>query len=277
MSDLTPPPERPLDEQTRHQMRAELIATTGQPISRTSRGWLVPTAAAAAVAAVIGGGALLLNNSGGQQLAPSGNDTSAATTPSTPTTATTGTPTPAAVVPDPACASAVKEFLPGADMQYSQLADPAGKVVTDVEVWVDGNQWQVCDTFATLDDPAGQRTPTLFAVHSGRTVPDQEQVRISMNFVQLGGGLHAEYVAAGRVSPAVTKISYAFPDGHVEAASPADDGYWSIAYLPEGGPLAGGDLRNVDPIEVTVTADGAQQNYTLEWGVDTCAQINHGC
>jgi hypothetical protein len=271
MSDLTPPPERPLDEQTRHQLRAELIAATGQPISRTSRGWLVPVAAAVAVAAVIGGGALLLNNDrGGQQLAPSGSDTSAATP-------GTSSPTPAAVVPNPACASAVRESLPGAEMKYSQLAAASGAVATDVEIWVDGDQWQVCDTFATLDDPAGQQKPTLFAVHRGRTVPAQEQVRISMNFVQLNGGLQAEYVAGGRVSSAVTKIRYAFPDGHVEAASPADDGYWSIVYLPEDGPLAGGDLRGVDPIEVTVTADGAEQTYSLEWGVDTCAQINHGC
>ena len=274
MTDLTPPPERHLDQQTRQQMRAELIAATAQPTPRTSRGWLLPAAAAAAVAAVIGGGSLMLNNDrGGPTLDPLGSDTSAATTQETPTTAT---PTPAATA-DAACASAIQESLPGADLKYSQRVDGTGKVTTDVEIWVDGDQWQVCDTFAALDDPDGQQKPTLFAVHSGRTVPDQEQVRISMNFVGVPGGLQAEYVAAGRVSSAVTKIRYAFPDGHVEAASPADDGYWSIVYLPEDGPLAGGDLRGVDPIEVTVTADGAEQTYTLEWGVDTCAQINHGC
>jgi hypothetical protein len=273
MTDLTPPPERHLDEQTRHQLRAELIAATAQPTARTSRGWLVPAAAAAAVAAVIGGGSLMLNNDrGGPTLDPGGSDTSAATQ----ETPTTGTPTPAATA-DAACASAIQEALPGADLKYSQRVDGTGKVTTDVEIWVDGDQWQVCDTFATLDDPVGQEKPTLFAVHRGRTVPDQEQVRISMNFVGLSGGTQAEYVAGGRVSSAVTKIRYAFPDGHVEAASPADDGYWSIVYLPEDGPLAGGDLRGVDPIEVTVTADGAEQTYTLEWGTDTCAQINHGC
>ena len=275
MSDLTPPPERHLDEQTRHQMRAELFAAIAQPTRRTSRGWLVPVAAAAAVAAVIGGGSLMLNNDrGGRTLAPGGSDTSATTPPSAPTT---GTPTRQAATPVPACATAVEEFLPGAEMKYNQRVDGTGKVTTDVEIWVDGDQWQVCDTFAALDDPDGQQKPTLFAVHSGRTGPDQEQVRISMNFVGVPGGLQAEYVAAGRVSSAVTKIRYAFPDGHVEAAGPADDGYWSIVYLPGDGPLAGGDLRGVDPIEVTVTADGAEQTYTLEWGVDTCAQINHGC
>ena len=267
MSDLIPPPERPLDEQTRHQMRAELIAATGQPISRKSRAWLVPTAAAAAVAAVIGGGALLLNNdSGEQQLAPGGSDTSEATTPSSPSEAPT--------TPNPACAKAVKEFLPDADMKYSQTTgDPA----TDVEIWVDGDQWQVCDTFATLDDPSGQKTPTLFAVQQGLRVT-QERLRISMNFVQLSDGFQAEYVAAGRVSNDVAGIRYTFPDGHVETARPAADGYWSIAYLPDNGPLAGGDLRGVDPIEVKVEpAIGVSQTYTLEWGADTCAQINHGC
>ena len=270
MPDLTPPPERSLDEQTRHQMRAELIAATGEPTRTSSRGWLVPAVAAAAVAAVIGGGSLLINgNDGGQELAPGASDTTSATPPPP----STGTPTPQAVVPAPACASAVKDFLPGADMKYSQVADGPGSKVTDLEIWVGGDQWQVCDTFATLDGGA----PTLFAVHQGRNVPDQEQLRISMNFVQVSGGLHAEYAAAGRVSSAVSSISYAFPDGHVEEARPADDGYWSVVYLPEDGPLAGGDLRNVDPIEVTVRADGAAQTYTLEWGTDTCAQINHGC
>jgi len=32
------------------------------------------------------------------------------------------------------------------------------------------------------------------------------------------------------------------------------------------------------PIEVEVRdADGVRDTYTLEYGVDTCAQANHGC
>jgi hypothetical protein len=273
MSDLTPPPERQLDEATKQRMRAELTAATAAPYrSSRARGWLVPAVAAAAVAAVIAGGSLMLsgNDGGARTLAPGGSDTSASSTPSSPTSQP--------ATPDPSCARAVKEFLPGADMKYSQKVDGAGKVTTDVELWVDGDQWQVCDTFATLDDPAGQETPTLFAVQQGRRV-NQERLRISMNFVQVGGGLQAEYVAAGRASAEVAGIRYTFPDGHVEDVTPAaHDGYWSMVYLPESGPLADGDLRGVDPIKVTVfPVIGEQQSYTLEWGVDTCAQINHGC
>lgn len=50
-----------------------------------------------------------------------------------------------------------------------------------------------------------------------------------------------------------------------------------MAYLPTEGRLAKG-LRVTAPITVEVTyADGRVDEHTLEWGRDTCAQINHGC
>jgi hypothetical protein len=39
----------------------------------------------------------------------------------------------------------------------------------------------------------------------------------------------------------------------------------------------GGDERDARPIEVSVTMSGSGFGFPLEWGVDTCAQANHGC
>ncbi len=52
-----------------------------------------------------------------------------------------------------------------------------------------------------------------------------------------------------------------------------------MAYVPYDGPLAD-PRRNIlsfDPVRVTVSLSGVQNQYTLEWVRDDCAQVNHGC
>jgi hypothetical protein len=42
-------------------------------------------------------------------------------------------------------------------------------------------------------------------------------------------------------------------------------------------PDSGGSELDDPPIEATVSLSGVQHTFALEWGVDTCAQANHGC
>jgi hypothetical protein len=78
----------------------------------------------------------------------------------------------------------------------------------------------------------------------------------------------------------VQAIRYEFPDGHIENAVVGESGMWSMLYLPTEGPLADPRVNEttLDPIQVTVHyTDGHTDGFALEWGQDTCGQVNHGC
>ena len=284
MTDLTPPPERRLDDDTKARLRAELIAATGQPgPTSRARGWLVPAVAAAAVAGLLAGGTWLLSGGGdnlGQPTGggdattadkptvtaePTGQGASEETSPPMPTS-TTGAA--AAINPEEVCGSAVT--LEGATLATFHPYD-----LTTVTIWTAGDRWQLCDTFAAID--GGE--PTLFDVRSGNA--DQpERLRLSQNAVEVDGKLRTEYVAGGLVPDGVTRITYTFPDGtSVDATFEGDA--WTMVYLPETGPLSGESNVNyttLDPVAVHVySGDDNADEYQLQWAVDTCAQINHGC
>lgn len=288
MTDLTPPPGRRLDDDTKARLRAELIAATGDPgqASRT-RGWLVPAVAAAAVAGLLAGGTWLLSGGGDNLGQPTGggNDPTATTAdeptateePTSPGVAEETNPPPlptittgaaAAINPEEVCGSAVT--LEGATLTAFHPYD-----LTTVTIWTAGDRWQLCDTFAATD--GGE--PTLFAIQSGNA--DQpERLRLSQNTVEVDGKLRSEYVAGGLIPDGVTRITYTFPDGTTVDATFEGDA-WTMAYLPRTGPLSGESNVNfttLDPVTVHVWAgDDNADEYQLEWGVDTCAQINHGC
>lgn len=278
-ADLTPPPGRRLDDDTKARLRAELIAATGVPEQTSStRGWLVPAIAAAGVAALLAGGAWLLSGDGGGTAQPAGGGdattaaqqtataepTDQATNPPMPTS-TTG---PAAINPEQVCGSAVT--LEGATLTTFHPYE-----LGTVTIWTAGDRWQVCDTFAAIDGGP----PTLFAIQSGNA--DQpERLRLSQNTVEVDGKLRSEYVAGGLIPNGVTRITYSFPDGtEVDAVLEGDA--WTMVYLPTTGPLSGEsrvNLTSLDPVTVHVWAGGDNaDSYPLEWGVDTCAQVNHGC
>lgn len=268
MNDLTPPPDRPLDDAARARIRAGLVESTAQPGAPTRRGhaWLAPVVAAAAVAAIVGGGTWLLNRDGNSAapLQPAGSGTSTVA-PDSPTPSPSG-------APDDDCAEAVQEQLPGAVSRYGIAQATLGGQSSQTSIWTKGDQWVVCDTFASLDGGV----PTVFAVHSGMPVPTKDELLISMNFVQVGDELLSQFVAGGLLASDVTSISYDFPDGQLVNAA-INGGWWTMNYQPTSGPLAGGGRLPSEPVRVTVTANGATTTYTLEWGQDTCAQINHGC
>lgn len=270
MNDLTPPPDRPLDDAARARIRSQLIESTATRPARQRSAWLAPTVAAAAVVAIVGGGTWMLNRDGNTAapLTPAGSGTSTVVTSPSPGPTDAHTESSPAPSTDALCQDAVNESLPGADTYRAQ-----GGSRSDTYVWSLGDRWIVCDTFATLDGGV----PTVFPVHEGTPVPTKDELLISMNFVELEGELQSQYVAAGIADPSVTKIAYAFPDGEVYEVVPDSQGVWFMDYQPSSGPLAGGGRLPSEPITVTVTAGGESSTYTLEWGQDTCAQVNHGC
>lgn len=140
--------------------------------------------------------------------------------------------------------------------------------------------WVVCDDLSASDGGS----PTLFSPHdkSQSYQPDTSTLAISENVITKPDGTwaSAQYVAAGRDFDGVQAISYAFPDGHTEDAVVGRNGLWSMTYLATDGPLFNPRTNALDlePIEVTVDyTSGDDRTFTLEWALDTCAQINHGC
>jgi len=140
--------------------------------------------------------------------------------------------------------------------------------------------WIVCDDFAAQ----GGGRPTLLAPHdeSKPYEPDVSTLAISENSAWKPDGAPGDYqlLAAGRDFAGVRAISYTFPDKHTEQAVVGQNGLWSMTYLPADGILADPKTNtfNLDPIQVTVDyTDGGTKVFTLQWGLDTCAQVNHGC
>ena len=88
MTEPTPPPERPLPDQARARIRAELLAHAHDHRSAAPR-WLVPAGAAAAVALVAGLGYWAISPGGsetdGLPVTGGGTSSAAADTPATPT------------------------------------------------------------------------------------------------------------------------------------------------------------------------------------------------
>jgi hypothetical protein len=87
-------------------------------------------------------------------------------------------------------------------------------------------------------------------------------------------------VAGGIVPEGATAfdVSYTFPNGGTEHATKVTDDqgrtWWRMLYVYEDG--GGNELRK-PPITVQVSYSGVQHTYRLRWGLDTCAQANHGC
>jgi len=274
MSDLTPPPERRLADEVKAQMRAELIESTAEPVPPRRNGWLMPVAAAAAVAALIGGGAWLVSGGDGTSGAPTGGGTG---TPTTSIESSTGEPTDegtATPTADPGgtlqpdvpyrfCSSELRDYLPGAD-QVGSVPHEAGVSL----LFKTNDQAILCDIWQVDGAPRA----TLTAATDASPAIGKDLFKLYMNF---SSTKDAEYGAGGAVIVGVSGIDYTFPDGHTESAT-ITGAMWSMVYLPTSGPLLSGRLPD-EPVTVTVSRGGVQEHYTLEWGVDTCAQINHGC
>ena len=253
---------------------------------RPRRSVLVPVLAACSVAAVVAVGVALTRDGGSDpEAAPSGGGTSG-------TTSVTETPEPTqptsadateAACPDPASPGVTVTELTEElqrvgcairDNPPSSCADEVGiagaRLAAEIgttSLWENDQRWVVCDTFASQDGGV----PTLLTTYANGEglTPSPDTLAISENHLMQGG---SQYFAAGRVFPGAGPITYHFPDGHDERAT-TRNGLWVMNYVLTQGKLGRGDSRGLDPI--TVTVDG--QTFTLEWGLGTCAQTNHGC
>lgn len=302
--DLTPPTLEPLSDEQRHAMRAELLAAVQRPPGAEHR-WLMPGLAAAAVVAIVAVGAVVVGHGGDgpsgstNPFAPAGQGGSSVQPTPAPLPEPTGHPHTSA----PSVSAPGKHVIPRGShvLPTKGLVDETttceqeiaalhragldGATVTANRDYGDGktslyetkSDWIVCDTLASADGGA----PTLFSPHQKDDAyrPDLSTLAVSENF-SLDRAWFAQFVAAGRDFDGVQSISYAFPDGHTENAVVGETGMWSMLYVPTSGPLADPHVNQttLDPVQVTVTyTGGATDRFTLEWGLDTCAQINHGC
>lgn len=274
MSDLTPPPDEPMTEQTRARIRADLLASTrGQGPSRASR-WVVPGVAAAAVVLVAGMAAWAVQvggddgtsgpSAGGSSSAPPSDESTVVAT-TKPGRVTGSVPPENAVEPATSCGDELAEVLPGAEQA---AAFPDG-----TSFLVKGDRFVLCDV----------RAGTTTVHHPVSTTPGEgvEPFRVSSLYApEKGGGFRTIRVAGGLVPEGMTAfdVRYTFPDGHTEAATTIDDDqgrtWWRMLYAYDDG---GGNEMEEQPIRVTVGYSGVQRTYDLQWGIDTCAQANHGC
>lgn len=306
--ELNPPSPDPLTYERKLAMREELLASTGKGRARRGHPWLVPGLAAAAVVGIVAVGAVVVQHTGSgpsgsaSPIAPAGHgDTpgghGAASVQTTPSAghhhlAATSAPQVGRHVirrgtrvfptkggallhtPVTTCQQEIAGLgVPGLDGATMTAERSYGDYSTSL--YETKTDWIVCDTGATTDGGA----PTLFSPHQKADPyqPNLETLAVSQNY-SMDDSTWAEFVAAGRDFDGVESISYAFPDGHVQNAVIGVNGLWSMTYLPTGGPLTTGNLNGLDPIQVTVDyTDGHTDTFTLQWGLNTCAQANHGC
>ena len=266
--DRTPPPDEPRPAQSRDRIRSGLLAAAQDGRETASRRWLVPAAATAAVVVVAGlaGWAVRAGGDDGGDppvTAPSSTPTSVATdpVPSEPTVKATLTPS--------TCVDPMGPTLPGAQLA---VTFPAGGDGGETTVWVAGDSFAVCDVRAG--------TTTVLKPVSMRRAHGVAPYRVSSIYPPTRDGYRTIRVAAGLVPDGVMAfdVRYTFPDGHTEAATTTEDDqgrtWWRMVYAYDDG---GANELQQPPIEVTVGYSGVEKSYTLAWGVDTCAQANHGC
>jgi hypothetical protein len=270
MSDLTPPPERPLSDRARARIRAELLEHAHQNRSTAPR-WLAPAGAAAAVALVAGVAFWAVNagRSDGGGLPMTGETSSAAaaasSSPTGPRTEATATPTSAVTVGSASCAAEMENVLAGARL--------ALQVDSGSAFYVKGARFALCDTIT------GRTTVHRVLPLTPRLDPGTYAVSTSLEPNK--GGFEMTYVAGGAVPDGVTDFDavYEFPDGKVEHSTVVPDNqgrrWWTMVHSS----LQPRNLNQtkLPMIRVTVVQDTQQDDLSLAWGVDTCAQANHGC
>jgi hypothetical protein len=282
MSDLTPPPDEPMPDQARARIREELL-TAAQ--AGPTRRWLVPGVAAASVllVAAVASWAVQLGGEGSGE-DPSGGGLAPATQQSAEPSHPAASPpeessTPGSAQASPAqtradelddvasCRDALPEILPGAE---PAVVVPDGAATTSF--WVKGDRFVLCDV----------RAGTTTVQHPLPLSPEMsiETFRVSSLYAPTQDGFRSIRVAGGVVPDGAMAydVSYTFPDGSTEVANTATDDqgrtWWVMVH---GAPASGGSEMDDPPIEATVALSGVQRTFRLEWGVDTCAQANHGC
>lgn len=267
MSDLTPPPDEPLPDQSRARIRAELIEVAQAP--PRLRRWLVPAGVAAAVVLVVAlaGWAVRLGSddeSGSPAVAPTSAPPSA-TLLESPTP-----PDPTATGPedrdDPGdhwaghgpCAQELRNPFPGAEL--------AASFDEHTSFWVKGDRFALCDL---RDRTTVQGPRPLEPAEGVDTYAVSSIYTASGEVTRVAGGVVPDGAMA-------FDVEYTFPDGETVRAETTEGGghtWWRVVHTYES---AGNEMKQ-PPIEVTVSYSGVQEHYVLDWAQGTCAQVNHGC
>jgi hypothetical protein len=162
------------------------------------------------------------------------------------------------------CSAEVGDVLKGAEHVFDFPDDQV------TSFWVKG------DRFVTCDQREGRTTVPKALPLTPRESVDTYAVVSLFDSTRTAIRQAAGVVPAG--AEGVFDVAYTFPDGHTEHATTATDDqgrtWWRMLYAYDTG---GGNETKEPEIEVTVSYSGVQHTYTLQWGVHTCAQANHGC
>jgi len=265
----TSPPEQPLPEQARARIRADLLASA-QDGRRGARRWLAPVVAAAAVLVVVGVAGWAVQAGRDDSGAPTGAPTPAGQSGADWSMGWTDDPEPSeptgkATLNLSSCVDPVGRVLAGAEQAVTFPADQGGGETT---MWVAGRSYALCDVRAG--------TTIVHKPVPMDAVDDIAPYQVSSTYPRTSDGFQTVQVAGGPVPEGAMAfdVSYTFPDGHTEHATTTTDDqgrtWWRMVYSYGGDPDA-------TPIRVTVSYSGTQQEYSLEPGVDTCAQAEETC
>jgi hypothetical protein len=279
MSDLTPPPDEPMPDQSRARIRADLLAAAQDDGRSGAPRWVVPAVAAVAVLLVAATASWAVQAggdgvSGGTPASTSTSSTPADVTPSetpsqVPSEKTTTVPDGGHQAGTSSCVDELVNVLKGAE-PAAAFPQADGGTTT---FWVRGDRFVLCD------ERAG--TTTVHRPLPLTPAQDVETYRVSSLYAPAKSGFTVYRVAGGLVPQGAMAfdVSYTFPDGHVEKATttvdPEGRTWWRM--LTSYHEDSGFNETTLPPIEVTLSLSGVQKTYDLKWGIDTCAQANHGC
>lgn len=304
MTDLTPPPDRDLDPRRHNAIRAVLT------IEEDGRRPFVPVLAAAATVAAIAAAAVAVPKLTEPE-PPAGGSGPAVTSTSTTRPATSAsitrpvTPKPPRAVgsessgttaprdrvitpkpsrpPEQTCRAMLDGYRttpsgsPVRAFANAPLkASLPGRWGTSM-IFAENDRWVGCDTagyrfnHGSIREPAST-TPPAVTDNDAFAVSQYAQSR---NWSPTGDW-YEFYWAAGVLPAGVSGIEYTFPDGKTEQAR-VTGRFWLMQHAADE-PLQEG-VPQGDPIRVTLRrSDGsAVRTFTLQWGSQTCAHINHGC
>jgi hypothetical protein len=259
---------------------AKVIA--GARRRRRTRNLTTGGLAAVAVLAIATGGIITANGLNGS---PAVDPPLGGTPTAVPSARTTGTPGAVASSANPGenvlarCQAALSgaEPRPGPKAtQQAILPGADGAVV----VIADSLYWAACDSGyngngvveVSARRPAGLATPST---------SDTDAFAVANSRVTKAGKDYEYYWAAGRLPAGVKTVRYGFPDGRTLDAVVTGK-YWLMHYWsPSTANDGAGGSTPVQPAKIRVrllAANGSVVNdFRLEWGAQTCAQISHGC
>ncbi|MDE0776540.1 MAG: hypothetical protein OSB43_09730 [Nocardioides sp.] len=278
------PPDVSLDPVAKARLRQQVLVGLEEPAR--SRRWLVPAGAVAAVATIAAVSTVVATGSGDDELDPLIGRPAArasSTGADAPSSAPTETPTETPTQAEPAAAALEAACRPELTLTKAEQVLTLSDDLASAAFYSNGTRWQLCSLHGdivtvqadeTIARPSRFDSVDPYQVSTDTAVADDGSLTTSFT---AGGVLYGD-------REDYQSIVYTFPGG---ATVPADfaegrDGtaYWAMDYTPTDGPLADPTVNQtrLPEIEVAISYNGGSgQGFPLAWGLDTCAQVNHGC